>query len=94
MLQRFFHRSESYEPCIRLPSPGVQHWEHEPPEHLTLKVSRALLQNLHRKEGNRDFTLKRCTQNLMPTRTQEKSGNLVGPKAVVWSWRVSRRDWV
>ena len=70
------------EPRIRLPSPGVQHREHEPPEHLTLKVSRAWLQNLHRKEGNGDFTLKRCTQNVTHSRTKGKSSNFTGISAI------------
>ena len=42
--QSFFHRRESSEPHIRLPSLGVWHWEKEPPEHLGLKSSRAWMQ--------------------------------------------------
>ena len=35
----FSHRSESSEPHVRLPSPGVLLiWEDEPPEHLALKA--------------------------------------------------------
>ena len=37
--QRFSHRSESFEPQVRLPSLGMWHWEEEPPEHLALKAS-------------------------------------------------------
>ena len=36
ILQRFSHRSESSDLHIRLPSPGVQHREDKPPEHLSL----------------------------------------------------------
>lgn len=35
------------------------HWKEEPPEHLTLEVSRAYFWESHRAVGNRDFTLKR-----------------------------------
>lgn len=39
-----FHTGESSEPCARLPSPGVQHREEAPPEHLALKGRGAWLQ--------------------------------------------------
>ena len=41
IVQRFSHRSESSEPHVRLPSPGVSHQEDEPPDHLALKASGA-----------------------------------------------------
>ena len=73
ILQKFFHRSESSEHHIRLPSLGVQHQEEEPPEHLALKVSGVSLQELHRTGGNRDSTLRGCTQGLSHTETQAKA---------------------
>ena len=50
------------EPHISLPRLGVLHWEDEPPEHLTLKPSRAYFQENQWAVGNRDSTLKGHTQ--------------------------------
>ena len=36
--QSFSHKSESSEPCVRPPQPGVQHQEEEHPEHSALKA--------------------------------------------------------
>ena len=53
-------------PPIRLPSPGVHHWKDE------IKKKRSgfegqwgLITGPHRTGRNKDFTLKRCTQNIM-----------------------------
>ena len=58
---------------------------------MALKASGALLQELHRTGGNRDFTLKRCTQNLMCITTKGKSSNLIGTwvRPTCWSEIVS-----
>ena len=38
VLQRFFHRNESSEPCVMAPLLGIQHWEEAASEHLSLKA--------------------------------------------------------
>lgn len=48
-------------PHISVPSPGVLHQEHEPPEHMALKVSRIYFQDTQRAEGNRNSILTGCT---------------------------------
>ena len=60
------------------PSSGVLQWEDEPPEHLSLKASRAYIQETQRTVGNRNSTLKGCTQNLTHSETQSRSRNLKG----------------
>lgn len=39
--QLFSHKTESTETIVRLPSLRISYWEEEPPEHLTLKASKA-----------------------------------------------------
>ena len=43
------------------------------PEHLALKASRACVQELQRNKGNRDSTLRGCTQDFTCTGTQHKA---------------------
>ena len=42
-MQRFAHKNESSDPPHKARSPGVQHWEDKPTEHLALKASRVVL---------------------------------------------------
>ena len=56
IIQRFSHRSETSEPHIRLPSPGVLHREDKPIECLALKTSGAYFGESQRTVGNRDST--------------------------------------
>ena len=55
MLQRFFHRSESSEPHIRIPSPGVQHREDKPPRTFGFEDQWGLIAGASLDWG-RDFT--------------------------------------
>lgn len=72
-LQRFYHRSESYEPHAGFSSLLVLHQADEPPEYLALKSRRAEFQDFHMIGGNRYFTLKRHTQNPTGFEVQGKS---------------------
>ena len=87
IVQRFSHSSKSSEPQVRLPSPGVRHWEDELWEHLALKSSWASFQEAHRTGGNKEHT-----QNLMCVGTEVKSSYSIGAWArpTCWSWRVSQ----
>lgn len=56
--QRFSHRSEGSGSLLGVPSPRVLYQEDEPPEHVALKVSRALFLEPLRAGGYSGFTLK------------------------------------
>ena len=71
--QRLPYRSESSEPHIKPPSVGIWHWEKEPLEHLALKASGAIVQELHGTGGNGDPILERGTQTFMCTGSQGKA---------------------
>ena len=71
ILQRFYHRSESSKPHIRVTSLGVWHGE-EPPEHLALKASGVSLQEFHKMKGNKLDSWR------VYLRTQGKNNDLVG----------------
>lgn len=75
-MQRFYHRSESYEPHAGFSSLLVLHQADEPPEYLALKSRRAEFQDFHMIGGNRYFTLKRHTENLPCSRTQGSGSDL------------------
>ena len=75
--QRFSHRSESFEPQVRLPSLGTWHWEEEPPEHLALKASGLEC---------RHFTELGETETPLLEGAQEVS-HALGPRAKQWLHR-------
>ena len=77
-MKRFSPRSNGSESHIGLPSPGVLQWEKEPSECLALKTSVAYFWETQRAMGNRDSTLKGCTQNCTRSGTQGRSSNLKG----------------
>ena len=60
-MQRFSPRGEGSESHIRFPSPAVLHQEDESPECLTLKISRAYVEDSQSTVGNRDSNFKRRT---------------------------------
>ena len=76
MLQTFSHRSESSEPHIRIPSPGLQHGEDKPPQNIWLWRPLGLncrsLTGLGERLHSKGITTSTCT------RSQRKSNNWLG----------------
>ena len=91
--QRSSPRREGFESYIWLPSPGVLHWEDEPPEYLALKTSMAYTWESWRVKGNRDSTFKGHIQNLTCSESQNRGSSLKGARVnpICWPWRASWR---
>ena len=92
ILQRFSHRSESSEPHIRIPSPGVQHREDKPPRTFGFEDQWGLIAGASLDWG-RDFIQRASQHPSAPDpRKKEQSARSLTREArpICWSWRVSQ----